>query len=138
MSEDNLQGLLLPPEAAGFNALLWLSVLVGVCLVAILLWYWKIHKNKPSTIAIKQLDMLIQGRSSEQQANFVQLVSILCQGLNIKRLDQHKPTNNEAWRAFQLKLDTACYSIDSKTSSDSQLFDTLLTEAKLWLRDVVT
>jgi len=135
MNEANLQGLLIPPEPEGFNSILWLSILLGIGLIVILLWYWQAYKKKPTTVALKQLDLLNQKENLSQHTKLIQLVSILCQGLKIKRLDQYKPTNIDAWKSFQLSLDTACYASGSEEIIDTQLFDSLLNEAKQWLRN---
>lgn len=133
MNKESLQGLLIPPEVQGFNFALWFGVLCAVTALVFIFWRWLKHQKKASTIALKKLTELAKKSDPTQQNKNIQLVSVLCQGLNIKRLDQFQTLKKDEWDAFQEQINSACYSPSSDSTNVD--FDALLKEAKQWLRD---
>ena len=134
-SIDQLQGLLMPPTKADFNTALWLGVVLMVCLLIFALWLWKKRRYTPSAIAQRKLHSLmqLQANTSETSPSIaLNLVSILCQGLEVNRLDQYQPKkhseNPKKWHTFHSKLNTACYSAHPNTDIKA-----LFIEARHWL-----
>lgn len=134
MMEDQLQGLIIPAEDAGFNGDLWLGGALLLCLLILAVWRW--HKVRHSSLVIAQnkLQKLIKNysqdtdKSNSSQQTALDLVSILCQGFTVKRLDQVQTNDNKKWQSFHKQLNSACYSVNS----DSEITN-LLNEAKVWL-----
>lgn len=140
MIEDQLQGLILPSQENGFNAVLWLGLLLLATLLGLALWRWWKSQNTPLSKARKALESLIK-RSSENtstathnsSANNKQVVAlqcsqILCAGFAVKHLDQYQATNADQWQLFYKKLNSLCYSNESNIE-----LDPLLQQAKSFL-----
>ncbi|MEE9352597.1 MAG: hypothetical protein V3U78_10075 [Thiotrichaceae bacterium] len=127
---DQLNGLLLPPDD-GITSWIVMFVL-GLLIVALgfIIGRWKHLRNSRVAVAKRELNRLERSKNVEQQV--IQLASVLRKGLNVARLDEYKPKNLSAWKAFQTKLDVACYSNDNPTSQEIQ---TLFKQASVWLQE---
>ena len=157
IAQEQLEGLILPPEAVLVNTTLWLGLLLISSLLLLSFWRWNKHRHSAIFLAQKKLAALEECVTEPQDETEValQLNSLLCQGLKIKRLDQYQPEDSEAWRAFHTQLNSLCYSPASQkpVSKNLQLQDKLLkgnkrgmcalspqlsqllTEAKNWLKN---
>ena len=125
MIEDQLQGLILPPQENGFNAVLWLGLFLLATLLGLALWRWWASQNTPLSKARKALESLIKYSSANtstathnnlsynKQAVALQCSQILCAGFAVKHLDQYQASNAEQWQLFYKKLNSLCYSSDS-------------------------
>lgn len=146
VATDQLQDLLLPPEAPAFNTTLWLGIGLLLCLFAFGLWRWQKYRNTTSYLARKSLYALEQqSKKTDQtpQTTAIQCASILCKGLGVKRLDQYQPQDIHAWNTFKNKLNSFCYSESEALDSSLQngkkkgrcafSISSLIEEAKEWL-----
>ncbi len=140
MIEDQLQGLILPPQENGFNAVLWLGLFLLATLLGLALWRWWKSQNTPLSKACKALESLIKhsseststaapnSSSNNKQAVALQCSQILCAGFAVKHLDQYQAPNADQWQLFHKKLNSLCYSNDSNIELGA-----LLLEAKSYL-----
>lgn len=138
MIEDQLHGLIIPNKETAINSELWIGIALLACLLSCLLglafYRWLKLRNSPLNIAKRKLQDLTfshNNPSEETQTTALALVNILCEGHNVKRLDQiqHSHTaDTKGWDDFQDALNTACYAKDSNADITS-----LLTQAKHWL-----
>ncbi len=131
MIDEQLQGLIMPPETAELKVEhgLGLVLLLGILLFA--LWRWQKWRNSPLKIAEKNLQSLIKlnaKKTENKQQISLRLVSLLCEFYGVKRLDQVQTTDNKKWDIFRTNLNSLCYS----DHSESNISD-LLNEAKQWL-----
>jgi hypothetical protein len=146
MIENDLQGLIMPPAEARFNTELWLGFFIIFSLILLGLYRWRQSVNKPSVVqkklAQKKLNSLHQDYKngikssqvdpSETQQVAIKVVSILCKGLGVNRLDQYQPKDRQTWQSFHHSLNSACYTPDTSAESGSDL-SALFKEAKDWL-----
>ena len=141
MNQSQLQGLIIPPKDEGFNTELYLGLLMLVALLGVFAWRWyqKKVKNRALLTAQKALSALQQSYSSapeSSQSTALAIVSLLCQGLGVKRLDQYQAYDSLKWHNFHQKLNVLCYSKkpSKQLSAQSNLeIDSLFQEAKQWL-----
>ncbi|MEE9446003.1 MAG: hypothetical protein V3V19_10110 [Cocleimonas sp.] len=141
MEKGQLQGLIIPLKDESFNPVLYLSLLVLVGFLSFIAWRWykKKLKNQAVITAQKSLYALQQSYNSTSQTSqntALELVSILCQGLGVKRLDQYQAYDPHKWHTFHQTLNTLCYSkqplIHSSKQSSIEI-SSLFKEAKKWL-----
>ena len=140
MIEDQLQGLILPSQENGFNAVLWLGLFLVATLLGLALWRWWASQNTPLSKSRKALESLIKhssantstatrnSSSNNNQAAALQCSQILCAGFAVKHLDQYQASNAEQWQLFYKKLNSLCYSNESNIE-----LDPLLQEANSFL-----
>ncbi len=140
MIEDQLQGLILPPQENGFNAVLWLGLFLLATLLGLALWRWWKSHNTPLSKASKDLESLIKcslvnittvshnNSSNYKQAAALQCSQILCAGFAVKHLDQYQASDADQWQLFYKKLNSLCYSNESNIE-----LDPLLQEANSFL-----
>lgn len=132
--KSHLEDLLSPPEIASWNSGLWFVIIILLILSGLLFWMflrWKKHQNTPSSIAKRRLHNLIQLHTNmpeETQSIAIKLASLLCEGLGVNHLDQYLPSKLREWNTFQIKLNIACYSTQSRIDMQS-----LFADAKVWL-----
>ena len=140
MNESSqLQGLIIPPNDVGFNTELWLGLLLLACLMGLIAWRWnkKRIKNRALVRAQRSLHALQNSYKEKNQSSHfaaLELVSILCKGLDVKRLDQYQADDVPKWQLFHQKLNTLCYSKDSLNQSKIKLAP-LFKETKQWLSE---
>lgn len=129
--DNQLQGLLIPPKTVEFGLFFYLSLILLCIILVLLLWRWNKYRKQPSILALKKLEKLKElpcRTAGESQAAALELAVLLCQGLEVNRLDQFQPIDKQNWLTFHNKLNTACYSSVEKFEIRS-----LLKEAKKWL-----
>ncbi len=128
---DQLQGLIVPPENTGIDTVLWLSLFLGLCLLVIGFLRWKKNQQLATTIALKKINTLRNqpvDSKHENQKQAIQLVQILCEGLQVKHLDQYQTEDKKEWETFRKKLDLLCYS-----AQPTSKLDPLVLDAKRWI-----
>ncbi len=144
MNQNQLQGLIIPPKDAGFNTELWLGLFVLAGLLGFIAWRWykKKLQNQALITAKKSLHALQHSYENASQSlqlsqdKALELVSLLCQGLAVKRLDQYQPDDLPKWQKFHQKLNVLCYSSCYSSHSSKPLnieLGSLFKEAKQWL-----
>lgn len=137
MIQDQLQGLILPPQETAFEATLWLGLFLLLVLVGLALWRWIKSQNSASLKAQKALESLIKNSTAStykntlknNQSTAIKCSQILNAGFRVKHLDQYKPTNADQWQSFYKKLTILCYSNDPNI----ELYP-VLQEAKMFLQ----
>lgn len=130
MLDDQLQGLLLPPEPISPFLLLGLGLVL--ILIVVLLWYsWRKH-NTPRAIAKRQLLRLqqaVEAGEVDRKIAGLAVVKYLCQGLVVTRLDTYQAVNIDRWQHFLVNLNKACYAQKGEGSELTRL----ISEAMDWL-----
>jgi hypothetical protein len=133
MIENQLHGLIIPSQEAGFNKALWIGLALLCCLLALAIYRWQKARKMPLNIAKRKLNDLMQSlpQSPEKaQTTALALTAILCEGFSVKRLDQIHPSNKKDWELFQKDLNTACY---AKNSQSDINIPSLFSKAQQWL-----
>ena len=138
---DQLQGLLIPSQEAGYNTMLWLGLVLLFSIFGGVLWRWNIYRKNPSVIAQKELRNLMNlpcKTGADSQVIAIKIASVLCRGLGVTRLDQFQTEKINQWEEFLSKLNTACYSSVGDTEEESVNIKSLLNDAKEWLIHIRT
>ena len=134
---NQLQDLLIPPQQAEANSLLWLELVLLFCLLGLAIWRWNKYHMHPAIIAQKKLQQLLNQANitpEESKQIALKVANILCEGLDVKRLDQFQINKNQKWESFHKKLNTACYS--SANINNNADITELISEARQWLKKV--
>lgn len=137
---DKLQGLLLPPENSMTHWSFILSlIIISLLLIALTVWLYHQHKQKPVIIALIRLKHLKQQKRRDQstpsdlQATALEIAQILRQGLEVTRLDNYQSKQKTSWEIFKSSLNNACYSTNPNVMELKQIF----TEAEHWLQKAI-
>jgi len=144
---NQLQDLILPSKQVEPNYLIWLGLFMLLVVFGWALWRWRKYRKQTVYIAYKKLQKLLNqscesNKDSKELA--LQIASILRQGLGVTRLDQFDAGKNRPkWERFRKRLNEACYSFSSfSTSSSASTFskeeinlNDLINNAMQWLRD---
>ena len=131
--DEQLQDLIIPSPVAQPDIALWLSLFLGLSLLALLLWRWRHDQALATTKALKKLISLekkVSHKSPDQpQSVAIEINQILCEGFELPHLDQYQGNDHIAWSRFYDDLTTACYA--SQPACDLK---GLMTQAKTWLK----
>lgn len=132
MIQDQLQGLIFPPQESGSGIVLWLGLFLFFTLLGLALRRWKKSQTASLNSARKALESLIKTSSldKDKQATAIKCSQILSAGFGVKHLDQYLPADSRQWEKFYQKLNALCYSNESTIE-----LHPLLKDAKTFLLD---
>ena len=136
---NQLGALLLPPEATehrGLTVVISIFFLSGIALLIGQGWrYWQ-RRNTPQETAKRQINALLKTSDASIASHHkaIELTRLLRQGLQVTRLDEHKPEDSQRWKSFHSQLNSLCYSThrDNKINDQNSL-NRLFEESLVWL-----
>jgi hypothetical protein len=137
--DEQLQGLLFPPQSSAVSwELMLLLLLISLLVMILTIWLYRKHIQKPAIVAIKQLNILQQSTHTDLQSTALKITHILRQGLQVTRLDSYHPPEKQQWDSYKSILDKACYSTNTKLSNlPGNELQHLIKEAEIWLLQAI-